>query len=193
MSDARPRTRAGNKDSKAVKPYDRRRAGTFSRISTSRKVHDGSSNDASNDNNGMDSDSDNSSCAALGPSGFPWNGGIWPHDFLAIMEESATLSVTTGGCYYLDTPDGRKSIPAHLLLPEVYEQYGIGDNNWIILPEQEGEWTPQSELRRLEEGLCTKLYQDDIFMSLPDREGCMCPEWMLETGIWDAPPQYRAL
>ncbi|KAL4080128.1 hypothetical protein V8B97DRAFT_1930336 [Scleroderma yunnanense] len=165
---------------------------TFSaRTRSSRKS--GSSNNTSNDTNGIGSgtDSDSASSASHHSSGIPWQGRIWPHDFLEIMENSAALRNTTGGCYYLDTPDGRKNVPAHMLLPELYENCVGIDDRWIIMPEEEEEWTLESESRRLERNVSPMFPEFDTVFHTTGREGCLCGEWMVESGCWnqeDLPP-----
>lgn len=118
-------------------------------------------------------------------SSIPWQGRVWPHDFLEIMEQSAALNSTTGGCYYLDTPGGRKNVPAHLLLYELYEQHVVRDNRWLIKPEEETEWTLQSEALRLEINFSTLEPEVGIPVHTTGREGCLCGEWMVELGYWN--------
>ncbi|KAI6121278.1 hypothetical protein F5141DRAFT_509065 [Pisolithus sp. B1] len=119
-----------------------------------------------------------------GINGISWKGRIWPYDFLDIMEDSAALNAATGGCIFLDTPDGRKNVAAHTLLPQIYEQYGL-IAEWIIPSEEEEEWTLESEARRWAASYCTAMDVDEIAVVNTSPIGCLCPDWMVEAGIWD--------
>ncbi|KAI6000806.1 hypothetical protein EDD15DRAFT_2234814 [Pisolithus albus] len=125
------------------------------------------------------------SAPSEGIPGIPWQGRIWPYDFLKIMEESAALNAATGGCIYLDTPDGRTNVAAHTLLPQIYEQYGL-IAEWIIPLEEEEEWTFESEVRRWEASHSAAMDMDEVAVVNPSPVGCLCPEWMVEAGIWDS-------
>lgn len=137
------------------------------------------SNDASDDIT-PDDDSDSSSSMSHG---IPWQGRTWPHDFLQIMEDSAALNNATGGCHYLDTPDGRKKVPAHLLLYELYEKHVVRDKKWLMKPEEEVEWSLQSETLRWEKSFPVTEFATPA--QITGREGCLCGEWMVESGYWN--------
>ncbi|KAI6044596.1 hypothetical protein EDC04DRAFT_2641200 [Pisolithus marmoratus] len=115
--------------------------------------------------------------------GIPWRGRMWPYDFLNIMEDSAALNAATGGCLFLDTPDGRTGVAAHTLLPQIYEQYGL-IAEWIVPSEEEEEWTLESEARRWAASYST-IDVDEVTMVNTGPIGCLCPDWMVEAGIWD--------
>lgn len=101
------------------------------------------------------------------------------------MEQSAALNSTTGGCFYLDTPDGRKNVPAHLLLYELHEQHVVRDNRRLMTPEEETKWTPQSEALRLERNFSILEPEFGTSVHTTGREGCLCGEWMVELGYWN--------
>lgn len=94
------------------------------------------------------------------------------------MEKSAALNVATGGCLYLDTPDGRKDVPAHLLLPEVQAQYGI-HTDWIVDTDTEKVGcTPFTEAQCWEPSF-EEIDEGDLSFDT-DPESCICTEWMAE-------------
>lgn len=124
------------------------------------------------------------SASSEGIRGIPWKGRIWPYDFLNIMEDSAALNAATGGCIFLDTPDGRTNVAAHTLLPQIYEQYGL-IAEWIIPLEEEEEWSLESETRRWAASYSTAMDMDEVTVVHAAPIGCLCPEWMVEAGIWD--------
>ncbi|KAI6157330.1 hypothetical protein BKA82DRAFT_785640 [Pisolithus tinctorius] len=116
--------------------------------------------------------------------GIPWKGRVWPYDFLDIMEDSAALNAATGGCLFLDTPDGRTGVVAHTLLPQIYKQYGL-TVEWIIPSEGEEEWTLESEVRRWAASYSIEMDMDEVTAVNTGPIGCLCPDWMVEAGIWD--------